>query len=121
MSCGTKGTEAYKNCMYKKSLKEKHIVKSKTTTTSTRMKTKRTSKREVTNIESSSNRRTQTTSYNTSSNPKGGVSRLTTRRSPSGNGRQVLSNDGSWNEFGAKKSQKEVRRFQRTANKGRKA
>ena len=121
MSCGKKGTVAYKNCMRIKSMSEKHVVKSNTTTTSTNKKTKRVSKREVTNIESTANRRTQTTSYNTSVNPKGDIYRLTTRKSSSGRGRQVLSSDGSWNDFGNKKSKKEIMNFQRIANKGRKA
>ena len=114
-----KGTKAYKACMLEAAKKEKHSVKTSSTTTSNNTTTRRSRNTEVTNIESPTNRRTQTVSNSSSSNPAGSKARLTTKKNPNGNGRVILGDDGQWNSFGSRKGKKIVKTFQKVFNKRR--
>jgi hypothetical protein len=117
MSCKGLVGNKLKNCLAQK---QKHIVKSKTVISSSGKKNKTTkSLSESTNIESASNRRTMKVSTNSLKNPRGSTSTLVTKKSSTGSGRVILSDDGSWNKFGSKKGQSKVKNFQKVFKKNR--
>jgi len=98
---------------YEKSLKQKHIVKSKTSAQGDNDNVKRSRRSEVTNIESKSNRRVQQVAGNDSNDKKGYKATLTTVKDPNTGGRLVVGPEGGYHEMGSEVAQKEVKNFQK--------
>ncbi len=94
-------------------LEQKHIVKSKTSTQGNNDNVKRSSRSEVTNIESKSNRRVQKVAGNDSNDKKGYKSTLMTVKDPNNSGRLVVGPEGGYHKMGSKTAQKELKNFQR--------
>ena len=98
---------------YEKSLKQKHIVKSKTSAQGDNDNVKRSRRSEVTNIESKSNRRVQQVAGNDSNDKKGYKATLMTVKDPNKSGRLVVGSEGGYHEMGSKEGQKQLKNFQR--------
>ena len=132
MSCkGLKGKslkdckEAYKKSAleYKKSFNQPFTVKTKTTTlsstksktkkgkTKTKYKSKTKSTSEIRN--DVTRKRTQLVSRKTNKKPRGKKAALVTELKKDGE-RVVVASDGTRNSFGHRKSQRELKKFQRT-------
>ena len=108
MACeGLKG----KALAYCKSRTQPHTVKQKMVKTVKNKKVKRKSNSDVTN--NVTGKRIQTVSTNTNRNPKGKTNRLITETKKNGE-RVVVAPDGTRNSFGNRKSQRELKKFQRT-------
>ncbi len=98
---------------YEKSLKQKHIVKSKTSAQGDNDNVKRSSRSEVTNIESKSNKRIQKVSGNDSKDKKGYKSTLITVKDPNKSGRLVVGPEGGHHEMGSDVAQEQLKNFQK--------
>ena len=94
-------------------LEQKHIVKSKTSAQGDNDNVKRSSRSEVTNIESKSNRRVQKVAGNDSNDKKGYKSTLMTVKDPNKSGRLVVGPKGGYHEMGSDVAQKQLENFQR--------
>jgi hypothetical protein len=107
-----------KQTEYEKALGQKHSVKVKTTTQGDKDNVKRSTRSEVTNIESKSNRRTQKISGNSSGDKKGSTATLTTVKDPNNPGsRLVVGPEGGHHQMGTEIAQQQLKNFQRTYNK----
>lgn len=94
-------------------LEQKHIVKSKTSAQGNNDNVKRSSRSEVTNIESKSNRRVQKVAGNDSNDKKGYKSTLMTVKDPNNSGRLVVGPKGGYHKMGSDVAQKQLENFQR--------
>ena len=91
---------------YEKALEQKHTVKSKTSMQGDNDNVKRSSRSEVTNIESKSNRRVQKVAGNDSNDKKGYKATLMTVKDPNNSGRLVVGPKGGHHQLGSRRQLK---------------